>query len=403
MSTEKSGLEELRIDRTRAKRPASKSGWIIAVVLLLLCAAIFWFWRNYKGAASVRTIAAMEAGAGPQTVLNASGYVTAQRQATVASKITGQMIEIHFEEGQKVNKGDILARVDPSNIQTGLALAEAQLKVAQVGLTETKTQLDQAERDLNRAHSLATNDVVSPAEVERAQAQQDMLRARMDRLRAEITVAERQIATWQQQLEDTIIRAPFDGVVVAKSAQPGEIISPLSAGGGFTRTGVCTLVDMTSLEVDVDVNENYINRVTAGQVVEAKLDAYTDWKIPAKVIAIIPTADRQKASVKVRIGFDQLDPRILPDMGVKVSFKGGAETAVGEGAVVIPKTALTTDGGHTYIWVAQDGKAERREIKVAQERGEEVVIASSLSRGEKVIVENQAGLKTGDRIQESKL
>ena len=403
MSTEKSGLDELRIDRTRAKRPASKSGWVLAVVIILLIFVALWFFRNFKGAVEVHTVAAVDAGTGPQTVLNASGYVTAQRQATVASKVTGAIIEVLFEEGQKVKKGDILAKVDPSNIKTGLALAEAQLRVAKDGLTETKTQLDQSERDLTRIHSLATNNVVSPAEVERVQAQVDLLHATMERLRSEVTVAERQIATWQQQLEDTIIRAPFDGVVVAKSAQPGEIISPLSAGGGFTRTGIGTLVDMSSLEVEVDVNENYIHRVTAGQVVEAKLDAYTDWKIPAKVIAIIPTADRQKATVKVRISFDQLDARILPDMGVKVSFKGGADSAVAAGSVIIPKSAVVVDGGHTNIWLVQDGKAQQREIKVAQERGEEVVVSANLAHGEKVIVENPSGLKNGDRIQESKL
>src|SRR5439155_12992154 len=184
------------------------------------------------------------------------------------------------------------------------------------------------------------NKIATQADLDHAEASALSLKAKLEQQRADITVAERQVASWQQQLEDTIIRAPFAGIATSKNAQPGEMISPISAGGGFTRTGICTIVDMSSLEIEIDVNESYINRVQPAQPVEATLDAYPDWKIPCKVIAIIPTADRQKSTVKVRVGFDQLDPRILPEMGVKVAFRETSGAGGADHTVVIPKNAV---------------------------------------------------------------
>ena len=297
---------------------------LAAVVVAALALSLLW-WRHARSVPAVPRISvAIEAGGGGahETVLNASGYVTARRQATVSSKVTGQITEVLFEEGQKVPQGQVLARVDPSNLETSLRLAQAQLDVAQTALGETQTQWREASNECFRVLSLASNNVASPSEADKARAETDALAARLEsRSGSRASVARRRIATWQQQLDDTVLRAPFAGVIVSKTAQPGEIISPLSAGGGFTRTGICTLVDMTSIEVEVDVNENYINRVFPAQPVKAVLDAYPDWRIPAHVIAIIPTADRQKGTVKVRVGFEQLDPRMLPDMGVKVSFE----------------------------------------------------------------------------------
>lgn len=241
------------------------------------------------------------------------------------------------------------------------------------------------------------------AELDKAQSDADALGARLERQKAEIGVAEREVATWEQQLNDTVIRAPFPGVIVSKSAQPGEIISPMSAGGGFTRTGIGTIVDMASLEIEVDVNENYINRVESGQIVDAVLDAYPDWHIPCKVIAIIPTADRQKATVKVRIGFDKLDKRILPDMGVKVSFQQNANSAAQVGGITVPKTALRKDGQQDIVFVVADNKLERRAVRTGSTRGDEVSVLSNLKSGEKVVVEGPENLKDGERVKEAKL
>jgi RND family efflux transporter MFP subunit len=213
------------------------------------------------------------------------------------------------------------------------------------------------------------------------------------------------VTNWQQQVDDMVIRSPFDGVVTTKNAQPGEMISPISAGGGFTRTGIGTVVDMNSLEIELDVNESYINRVEPGQAAEAALDAYSDWKIPCKVIAIIPTADRQKATVKVRVGFDKLDPRILPDMAVKVAFHeaAGAPAATTLArSVIVPKSALQNQDGHDVLFAVENGRAVRRAVTVSETQGADDVLSAGVSVGEKVIVEVPAGLKDGAAVKEKK-
>jgi RND family efflux transporter MFP subunit len=218
----------------------------------------------------------------------------------------------------------------------------------------------------------------------------------------EVTVAQRQVELWQQQMEDMVIRAPFDGIVTSKDAQPGEMVSPVSAGGGFTRTGICTIVDMNSLEIEIDVNESYINRVEPGQPVEATLDAYPDWKTPCKVIAIIPTADRQKSTVKVRVGFDKLDPRILPEMAVKVAFRDTGAVAAGR-SVIVPKSVVQNQNGHDVIFVVANHRAERRAVTVGSEQKDEVVLLGGVSGGERVIVDAPPGLADGVVVRETKL
>ena len=252
--------------------------------------------------------------------MNASGYVTARRRATVSSKITGKVIEVNVEEGKAVRQGQVLARLDDSTARAGLALAKAQHSASIRAVHENEVRLAEAKLTFGRMTALLKDGVVTQAELDRAKAEYDSIDARIAALREQVNVAEQQVALQQTNIDDTIIRAPFSGVAVTKDAQPGEMVSPVSAGGGFTRTGICTIVDMRSLEIEVDVNESYINRVKSGQAVTAVLDAYPDWQIPAQVITLVPTADRQKATVMVRIGFKALDPRILPDMGVKVTF-----------------------------------------------------------------------------------
>lgn len=402
MSPDRRTLDELRIDRTAAsdRRPPGRLA-LAALALVVVVAGLLW-WLNRPRATAVRTIVVQEtASGGPKTLLNGSGYVTARRQATVSSKVTGKVVEVLVEEGMKVEAGQILARIDSSNVEKSLHLAAAQSESARKTLDETRANLEQAEREWRRAAELAASKVASQSELDRAEADAKSLRARLERQQADVAVAEGEVAVWKQQLDDTVIRAPFPGIVTSKNAQPGEMISPMSAGGGFTRTGICTLVDMSSLEVEVDVNESYINRVEPGQRVEATLDSYPDWHIPAKVIAIIPAADRQKATVKVRVGFEKLDPRILPDMGVKVAFQGAGAGQAGR-SFGVPKAAVRRAEGRDVVWVVRDGRTERRAVTVGERGNDEVTVIAGLSDGEKIVIEGPADLAEGARIMEAK-
>ena len=403
MAPEKSTLDALRIDRTRSS-PESRAPWIwLAIIVLLILLGLTAWWALRRGGPEVAVLTIREtATSGRTTLLNASGYVVARREATVSSKVTGKVVEVLIEEGMQVEEGQILARLDASNVQTSLDLAEAQLAAAKSALAEIEVRLHEADRELRRVSGLASNRVLSEAELDRATAEANSLRARLAKQATEITVAERQVDLWQQQKADNLIRAPFSGIVVSKNAQPGEMISPVSAGGGFTRTGICTIVDMNSLEIEIDVNESYINRVQPGQPVEATLDAYPEWKIPCKVKAIIPTADRQKATVKVRVAFDQYDPRLLPQMGVKVAFQGGADRGAESAGVLIPKSAVRQQDGRPIVFLLREGVVERRAVKVETGNGEQVGVSAGLAAGDKVIVQGPAQLKEGDHVEEKR-
>lgn len=391
-------LDALRIDRSQAPRSGGR-GWLILIVLLLVGGGMWW-WFARKPAVVVKTavVRVEKAGSGSaRTLLNGSGYVTARVEATVSSKITGKVAEILVEEGMRVEKGQVVARLDASNAETGLRLALARLESARLALAETEPMAKYAEAEMRRYVALENTRAVSNADVARLSADARIQRARLDRLGAEIVVAERQVDDWKQQVDDTIIRAPFGGVVTTKDSQPGEMISPMSAGGGFTRTGICTLVDMGSLEIEVDVGESFINRVKAGQPVEATLDAYPDWKIPCMLIAIIPTADRQKATVKVRVAFEKLDPRILPQMGVKVAFQDDEISAPAEtrSLAVVPKAAIAKDKGRDVAWVVQAGKVERRAVTIARAGDQETTLSAGLSSGETVVLDPPSTLTDG--------
>lgn len=402
MTQLKHTLDALKIDRPAAPARSPRTGLIMAGLGLVVAAvAVFW-WLKRPRPWPVRTVVAVElrSAGGARTLLNASGYVTARRNATVSSKVTGRVIEVLIEEGMKVDAGQLLARLDDTNAAASFRLAEAQLESARQGLGETQAQLSQAERTLGRVQTLATARTASAAELDQATADVETWRARLGRQKAEIAVGERQLALWKQQLDDTAIRAPFAGVVTSKNAQPGEMISPMSSGG-FTRTGICTIVDMASLEVEVDVNESFINRVQPGQPVVVTLDSYPDWAIAAKVIAIIPTADRQKATVRVRVGFEQLDPRILPDMGLKVAFQASEATAPARRSVIVPKRALRRDGERDIVWVAENGRAEKRAVTVESARGEEITLAGGIAPGERVVVEGADPLLDGADVAET--
>jgi RND family efflux transporter MFP subunit len=406
MDPQKPTLDDLRIKRS--DKPESNlriRPVAIGIVVLVLAAGVIW-WLTRPKAIEVHTAVAREIGGsdGERTVLNASGYVTARRAATVSSKVTGKVVEVLIEEGMKVKEGQVLARLDDTNIKTSLAVAQAQLESVKTAVEETRAQLKQAESEFQRATNLANQNIASQSDLDKAESDAKSLRARLARQERDITVADRQVDLWQQQMDDMVIRAPFAGIVTTKDAQPGEMISPVSAGGGFTRTGIGTVVDMDSLEIEIDVNESYINRVQPGQPVEATLDAYPEWKIPCKVIAIIPTADRQKSTVKVRVGFDQLDPRILPEMAVKVAFHeaSGGTTITGR-TVMVPKTAVQSQEGRDVVFVVQNGRAERRAVTVSSTGGDEAVIGAGIAAGERVVVDSPAGLSDGAAVKEKKL
>lgn len=402
MSPDKSALDDLRIDRTGSRRGGSKAALVIMLLLMIAAVGGGYAWMSRPKTAAVRTVAVREAASGgDRTLLNASGYVTARREATVSSKVTGKVMEVLVDEGMRVEAGQVLARIDSSNVEKSLHLAEAQLESSRRALGETQAQLDHALREVNRISRLAAGQSASRVELDRVETDAKALQARLAKQEADISVSEREVALWKQQIDDATIRAPFEGVVTAKTAQPGEMISPMSVGG-FTRTGICTIVDMGSLEIEVDVNESYINRVRPGQPVEATLDSYPDWRIPAKVIAIIPTADRQKATVKVRVGFDKLDPRILPDMSVKVAFQGTTDTRPAQRNPIVPRSAIRQSNGQDIVWLVRDGRVERRAVRVGEQRGEEVAVVAGLDVGERVVVEGPDNLTEGARVREIK-
>jgi RND family efflux transporter MFP subunit len=403
----KDDLASLRIDHSQ-RAGGGRTGTIIAIVILLaLATGGAWFWSSRVDAAEVKTAAATaETGgaAAPGAVLNASGYVTARRRATVSSKVTGKVLEVFIEEGQPVKRGQVLARLDDSQIRAALNVANAQLEASRRATAEDQARLKEAELTLNRRRQLVKDQVASRAELDEAEAQVESLKARIALAHQNVQVAESQVNALLTDQADMVVRAPFDGVAISKDAQPGEMISPVSAGGGFTRTGIGTIVDMSSLEIEVDVSEAYINRVRSQMPVESVLDAYPDWRMPAHVITTVPSADREKATVRVRIGFDKLDPRILPDMGVKVSFLEKARepeaAAAAHARIVVPKAAIRSAGGTSIVWVVRDERVERRAVRVGAASGEQVEIVSGLNAGERVVVEGPAELADGARVKE---
>ena len=398
-------LEQLRIDRGEDLATRGRGRlWLAGAALLLLTAAALWYWLRPAGIPVHLAVArslAHPGTAGSASILDASGYVVARRQATVASKITDKMVELDIEEGDHVAEGQIIAKLDDSNIRAALGQAAAQLNFAKAGLEETQVNLANAQRDYERQTSLLVNHFVSQAAVDNSRTSLEALRAQLSTQQRNVEVAERNLNVAQRNLDDTIVRAPFAGVVTVKAAQPGEIVSPISAGGGFTRTGIGTIVDMDSLEIQVDVNENFINRVRPAQAVTAKLNAYPDWQIPAHVIAVIPTADRSKGTVLVRIGLDQKDPRILPEMGVRVSFLAPVAAAGGEApaGVSLPVDAVEASGATGVVFVVRDSTLERRAVRVGAGDAGHVTVLSGLAAGERVAVGDFSRFKDGASIR----
>jgi len=401
-------LSELRIERSRATPPPPRRGGLLlgSAALVALLIAGGWFLLRGEAVAQVRTATARAAaanGAGA-SVLDASGYVTARRQATVSAKITGKVAEVLIEEGMRVADGQVLARLDATDARAQYALSEAQLGAARSQLGEIEANLELAGSELERQEELRRRGLVSASVVDTARAQRDALAARLGSAREQIAVARSSLELAQIAIDNTVVRAPFAGVVVAKAAQPGEMISPISAGGGFTRTGIGTIVDMDSLEVQVDVSESFIGRVAPGQPVQAVLNAYPDWKIPGRVIAIIPTADRSKATVKVRIALDKQDPRIVPEMGVRVAFLDAAGVKAQAAAppplpgVLLPAAALSDN--HVFV-VGDEGTVARRAVRLADDAAgnDPVRVLEGVRPGEQVVLSPPPSLADGDPVE----
>ena len=405
MSDLNDDLSALKIDRQKDV-PATRRRlvlWTVAIVCLAAGAAAIWSWFQRERPVAVQVGQVTARAAGTQAaVLNASGYVTARRRATVSSKITGKVIEVNVEEGMAVREGQVLARLDDAQARAALALYEAQVEAARRAVRENEVRRAEAQLTLKRLTSLLKDGIVTEADVDASRANVDSASARIVALTQQVAVAEQQVKLQQTDLDNTVIRAPFSGVAISKDAQPGEMVSPVSGGGGFTRTGICTIVDMRSLEIEVDVNESYINRVQPDQAVTAVLDAYPDWQIPARVITTVPTADRQKATVLVRIGFRALDPRILPDMGVKVTFLRAADAAPTPAAqqpvTLVPRAAVRVTGDTAHVFIVRGETVERRAVQLGGTDGDRLEVRAGLQSGDRVVLSPPESLREGALI-----
>src|SRR5205809_2701090 len=394
-------LSGLKID-ARARRIPANRRWVLLsaglVALLLVAGGLYAFLREAVAEVEGATVRADKGGR--PTLLNASGYVTPRQRATIAAKITARVNEIFVDEGMSVEPGQVLAKLDDSDARARLASAHADQNATAAPVGDLRVNLENAEREARRIEELWERRLVAEQARDQARMAVDSLRARIVLAREQVAAAEARVKIAQQDLDNCTVRAPFGGIVVSKDAQRGEMVSPVSAGGGFTRTGIATIVDMASLEIEVDVNESYIARVTTGQPVTAILDAYPDWQIPAKVRTVIPTADRQKATVKVRATFDRLDPRILPDMGVKLTFLGDERAApTAAGRVLVPRTAVREEGGAAAVFVHREGRLERREVKLGQARGNEHEVLAGLSDGDQVVTAGINELRDGQNVR----
>src|SRR5216684_45647 len=400
---QKHDLGSLKIDdHSRRGKTGKRLGLFAAgMCALVLLGGLLLAFKSQKPVVEVTT-ARPGGPATAEALLNASGYVTPRRRATVAAKVTGRVEQIYAEEGLHVKTGQVLATLDCSQPAAALASAKTERDATAAALADFQVQSANADRELKRQESLGASGVSSQQQLDNARMSSDSLRAKIALTKEQTRAATARIEVAQQEVENCTVRAPFDGIVVSKDAQRGEIVSPMSAGGGFTRTGIATIVDPTSIEVEVDVNESYIARVKTGQRVISTLDAYPDWQIPSKVRTVIPTADRQKATVKVRVTFDKLDPRILSDMGVKVAFLSD-EPAKPNGtaipaAAVIPQSAVRNEGDKTVVLIVRDGKLERRAVSLGSQRGADVEVIAGLAAGDKLVLRGAENLHDGQAV-----
>jgi HlyD family secretion protein len=394
-------LSGLRIDDSaRGARRFNWLTWIFVGLGILLLASAGVYALRHRAPVVEVAVAHAVTGSSRAALLNASGYVTPRQRATIAAKITARVDQVLIDEGMHVQAGQVLARLDASDAQRRMTSAKADRDATSAQLADLKVNLTNADKQLVRTKGLFQGGVASQEALDRDQTAADSLRARLASTEGQVVAADARIQVAQQDIDNCTVRAPFAGIIVSKDAQRGEMVSPISAGGGFTRTGIATIVDMNSIEIEVDVNESYISRVKAAQPVTAVLDAYPDWQIPAKVRTVIPTADRQKATVKVRISFDKLDPRILPDMGVKVTFLGEETPAQQQGAtMLVPAAAVRSEDNKQVVLIYRDGRVERRAVRIGNTRDAGVEVLAGVRDGDQVVVKGPEGLHDGDAVE----
>jgi RND family efflux transporter MFP subunit len=410
----KPDLGSLRISDTKRKATRSSRRWlwlVLGAAVLVIVGLVASTFGERKP--EVEVVTAQRPVSGPAGVLNASGYITPRRRATIAAKITGRVTSVMFDEGTRVAEGQLLATLDDSDARRALDSAKADRDASQAAIADYEVQLRNAEIELHRTQQLVKEGVSTQQALDSAVTTADSLRAKIALAKQQVLASEARIREQQQAVDNCTIRAPYAGIVVSKDAQVGEMVSPVSAGGGFTRTGIATIVDLHSNEIEVDVSESYIAKVQPEQAVTAVLDAYPDWQIPARVRTVIPTADRQKATVKVRISFTDethkhlIDPatqtRILPDMGVKVTFleeeKPRAKEEKSAAVAVVPQSSIRQDNSSKFVFVVKGDTLERRAVSLGSSRGTDVEILAGLQPDVRVVVKGPDSLRDGQAVQ----
>ena len=382
-------LSSLRIDRSSPPPRRGPSPVLIAVVVLVLAVVAFLFVRGRQNAARPVELGTAEATGGGSVSgegISANGYVVARTKASVSSKILGRLAWIGITEGSRVREGDVIARLESADY-------EAAQHAAHANVATIEAQIAQAQRELKRAQSLRAQNLVSDAELESAETKLEVLKAQANAARAQESLA-------AANLENTRVHAPFSGTVLRKDAEVGEIVAPSSAGGGLTRTAIVTMADLQTLEVEVDVNEAYIAQVRNGQTARITLDAYPDTSFAGRVRQVVPTADRQKATVLVKVSILDRDPRILPEMGAKVVFEAhGAKEQAAPRRVFVPQAALVQDAGTSAVWVVEDGIVRKQTVDVGPARGDRIEVRQGLSGGETLVLQAPADLKAGSKVK----
>src|SRR5712675_2403718 len=398
-------LGSLRIHEGQRKSGKVGKGLAILLGILVILAGAGAGVYGLLGSKPAVEMAVARKAEGPgsrEALLNATGYVTPRQRATIAAKITGRVTGVFFDEGTHVHQGQLLATLDDADAKRALESAGADRDSSRAAIADYEVQLKNARIVLYRTQELQKAGVQPQEQLDNATTSVQSLLAKIDLAKAQANAAEARTAEAQQAVDNCTIRAPFDGIVVSKDAQVGEMVSPISAGGGFTRTGISTIVNMNSNEIEVDVNEAYITRVKPGQQVTAILDAYPAWEIPSRVRTIIPSADRQKATVKVRVSFLKLDPRILPDMGIKVTFLGAEQKkqpGADATAILIPQSAVHDEDGKKIVFLVKDDKTERRAVTLGGTRGSSTEVIAGVAVGDTVVIKAPASLRDGQSVE----
>lgn len=391
MSSDKPDLSSLRIPRTEEPRVGRGGAgrfvpWLFVVPAVLVAA--LWSWLAPR-AVPVRAALASATGGGSVggSGITANGYVVARTRASVSARIVGRLEYLRVSEGSRVRRGEILARIESGDY-------EAALNAARASVAQFEAQLRQARREVERAGALGQQQLVPVSQVEDAQTAVEVTSAQLASARAQAKLAE-------VNLENTRVRAPFDGTVLRKDAEVGEIVAPSSAGGGLTRTAIVTMANLATLEVEVDVNEAYIAQIRNGQRCRITLDAYPDTSFAGRVRQVVPTADRQKATVQVKVSILDRDARILPEMGAKVVFvpAGQEKLAAAPRRVIVPADAVVQGPGSARVWVIAGGRVAVREVDAGPAHDDHLEIRRGLNGGESVVLQPPANLKDGARVR----